>query len=586
MERIPENRILTQNNYGDSYKDTVESFNLDLTGNYGAIRTTRMKLSDDETSLKLEKLTNVAAGFAYYNSKYWAIGAGYVFEGGSALSDDFDWESNSNAPQDELSSAYSDIELFNGSMYVSADTSVFKLSTTTWSEPVTTQLTASRPHLLKAFGTGDNSRLYITDEYYKVHSISTADAISATGSFTMDLKLGNEWVISMLEAGQNSLWIGLVNIENGKGLVFEWDGVTENIYDRRIELEAGVIAGVVFENIPMIVDARGRIMEYNGSGFVEKDRFFLKDQFHLYNTYSARNDRFIHVNGICTTDYGTILIAMQNEQDDSYGNEDTVPSGVYEYLPGVGLTHRYSISDSPKADTTITDYGQQRLARMGAIFFSRARAAADDRNGTLLVGAEVYSDYTDILTNTPKSGIYFNDTIDTTPKMGYFITRKFYSNSIQEAWDKVYAIYRKFQSETDKIVVKYRLTEKNSMSASCTWLSDLTFNTTDDVSDFAVGDEVTILTGTGAGQSLKITDIQVSALTYSVTVESNPFSATGSFAARFENFQYAGTIDNDQQFDAKTFPTTTSPWIQLKIEMYFTGRQELHKLQLNSKTNI
>ena len=106
MARIPENRILTQNNYGDSFKDIVESFNLDLTSNYGAIRTTRMKLSDDETSLKLEKLTNVAAGFAFYNGVYWAIGAGYVFEGGSSIYDDFDWESNSNAPQGDLNSAY------------------------------------------------------------------------------------------------------------------------------------------------------------------------------------------------------------------------------------------------------------------------------------------------------------------------------------------------------------------------------------------------------------------------------------------------------------------------------------------------
>lgn len=583
-ERLPENRILTQNNYGDSFKDIVESYNLDTSSNYGAIRTTRTKLvtdQDDEADLD-----NTPAGFAFYNGAYWAIAGGHAFEGGSAPSDAFTVETNSNAPQGDLDSAYSDIELFNGAMYISASTSVFKLSTTTWSEPVTTQLTASRPHLLKTFGTGDNARLYITDEYYKVHSISTADAISATGSFTMDMKLDNDWVITMLEAGQNSLWIGLINQYNGKGLIYEWDGATENIYDRRIELEAGVIAGVVFENIPMFVDARGRLMEYNGSGFTEKDRFFLKEQFFMYNTTGRRNDRFIHANGMCTTDYGTILIAMQNEQDNSYGNEDSVPSGVYEYLPGVGLIHRYSISDSPVGATTITDYGQTRVNRMGAIMFTRARGVADNENGTLLIGADVYSSYTDILTNTGKAGIYIDDIIDTTPKMGYFITKKFFSDNIEEDWQKVYAVYKKFQSETDKIVVKYRLTEKNSVSANCTWSSALEFTTLNDVSDFEIGDEVTILTGTGSGSSMKITNIQASELTYTITVDSNPFGATGGFAARFENFKVAATIDNNRQQQAITFPTSTSPMIQLKVELYFTGKQELHKLQLNSASTI
>ena len=584
MKRIPETRILTQNNYGDSYKDTVESFNLDLSTNYGAIRTTRTKLVTDEDDQ--EDMNAAPVGFIHYNDTYWAIAGSNVFQGGSAMSDAFTVVTSGGAPDGPLNSAYSDIELFNGSMYISSTDSVFKYNGSSWSEPITTQLTATRPHLLKAYGAGDNERLYVTDEYYKVHSISTADAISATGSFTLDLKLSDEWVITMREAGQTSLWVGLTNPAPGRGLIYEWDGSAENLPDRRIELEAGVIAGTVLTNIPFIVDARGRLLEFNGSGFAERDRFFFKEQYYMDGTTSPRNDRFIHPNGMTTTDYGTILIAMHNEQDNQFGHEDSTPSGVYEYIPNVGLSHRYSISLSEQSSTDATDYGQQRLGRIGAIFFSRSRGSLDDRNGTLLIGAETYSAYTNILTNTQRAGIFIDDTIDTTPKMGYFITKKIYSDNIQDAWDKVYAVYNKFASTTDQIVVKYRLTEKNSTSADCTWSGANTFVTTDDVSAFEKGDEVTVLTGTGAGQTMHITNIESSATTYTVTVDTNQFSSTSGFAARFENFQLMGTMQNNLQYAYSSFVQTTAPYVQLKVELYFTGKQEVHKLEVHSNKNI
>jgi len=86
MKRIPENRILAQSGYSDSYKDIVESFNLDLSSNYGATRATRTKLLTDDTDVP--ELT-LPIAFTFYDSRYWALANSYIFEGGSSPSDPF-----------------------------------------------------------------------------------------------------------------------------------------------------------------------------------------------------------------------------------------------------------------------------------------------------------------------------------------------------------------------------------------------------------------------------------------------------------------------------------------------------------------
>jgi hypothetical protein len=133
-------------------------------------------------------------------------------------------------------------------------------------------------------------------------------------------------------------------------------------------------------------------------------------------------------------------------------------------------------------------------------------------------------------------------------------------------------------------VVKYRTIEKNS-DATCNWLTSTSFTTTTDVSDFEQGDEVTVLNGNGAGQVMRIKEIQASSTVYTVTVYENEFDATLPFKARFQNFKSLTTIDDNKQFNAQTITNNTEPCIQFKVYMYFTGRQELHKLLIVNKNN-
>lgn len=576
-KQIPQNKFLKQSNYGTTLGDTIESFNLDLNSNYGAIRGTRMKkIIDSTTSADIE----IPVAFAFYNFKYRFITDDFLYNGGANISDTFTKDASSGAPNGELSESSSDMKVFNNCLYVSGSDEVMKLNLTTWSTPITSGLTAARPHLLEAFG----NKLYITDEYYKVHSITTADTLNTTGTGTLDLGLDNSWTITMLKAGLDSIWIGLVNSENGKGLVYEWDGETENIPTRKIELEAGVASGIVLNNVPYVLDIRGKLLRYSGTGFTEIDRLFLKSNIALDESNSLTNLRFIHPNGMTITDYGTILFLIRNTKENSLGFEDTIPSGIYEYDPQIGLYHKMSISYSPTGATTVTDYGQQRLNNVGAIFFRRPILPTSGENGILLAGAQYFTNAT-----TTAYGVFCDDTLDTTQKYSYFITSKLFADQIEDTWQKIYSIYKKLLASSDKIVLKYRTEEDSAIEATITWTSTSSFTTTTDLSAYSKGDEVQVIQGTGAGKLAHIATISLNTGTYTVTLDDTFAGATGTAKALVSKWIKLGeaTFDESKQSKGMTLNTkNVSPWVQFKIGMQLTGKNELYKLRVINKTNI
>lgn len=571
MIKVPQNIIPRVSNYSKKSGDFHKTFNLNLSKQYGSITPTKMILntnSDSQTDL------NSVVAFAIYSNNIYALTEDFVYANGSGeMQDSFTKVTTSGAPNGEPQVANSDMVVFNNALYISGGTSILKYNGT-WSTPITTQLTNARPHLMTAFGSGASQRLYVTDDYYKVHSVNTSDVISATGTATLTPSLDESWVISFIDSGLDSVWIGYHNWLSGKGLVLEWDGITENVFNRRIDLEAGVMAGCILGNVPYILDRHGRLLAYAGSSFQEVDRLNFKDHISLDGSSSRNNPRFIHPNGMTVTDDGKILLFITNNTN-AGTNQDDVLSGVYEYDPQIGLHHKFS----PAATG---EYGQTRLTENGAIFFNRSAQALFDNNGTVMVGTGYYAD-----ASTTKYGIFYNDELES-QAYGYFITPRIYTDDIQTTWNEVYAQFDKLTQTGDKIVVKYRTVEKNSVSVTGTWLDSTTFTTTTDITDFVVGDEVFILQGDGAGQSLEITEITSSSATYSVKVRSNPLSATGSFIGRFSNFKIAGTVDTNSNLQWTKFVLSTentNPWVQFKVELLLTDT-EFHAIHVNNKRNI
>jgi hypothetical protein len=577
--QIPKNRILKQNNYGDTSLDIVESFNLDLSSNLGAIKLTPhlRGRSVGDTGLK------TVVSIDFYRDRYWALTDDVVFYSGvnpSAPSNGFTLDNTVNAPSTVLYE-YSSLKVFNDKLYVVEGQGFRVLSGGTWSNPITTGLVSNSMHLLTVFG----DKLYVTNiasNSQRIYNVNTSDVLSTTGTGTIDV--GTVGIATFLDKSQNSIWAGYCDFGTGKGLVIQWDGETENLATQRIELESGVLAGCILDNVPYILNTQGRIMAYNGSSFVEVERLFKKSPFSFYNQSSSGADSFerlIHPNGMVVTDEGTILMLIKNTNKDSGSYENTIPSGIYEYDPKIGLYHKYSITNNTNGDE---DYGQQRLLEVGGLFFRRIVSTQGSAQGIIVAGARVFTDAT-----SSTYGIWYDQTLNTVQKWGYFITSKLLSAGASDTWMKIYAIYKKLLNNTDKIVVKYRTVEATPTQATITWTNSNAFTTTTNVSGYSVGDEVQVVNGKGAGKSAHILSITVASGTYTVTLDDNFSNVSGTAIALFDKWIKIGEVlstDEQQQKALTLRDKNTSPWIQFKVCMQFTGENELYKLRIINDTLI
>lgn len=583
-------RLLKQTNRSDLLGSLWSSFNLDLSSNYGKVRTTRTKLvtsSDDEANLE------IIVAFEYFGDKYYALTDGGVYQGGADPSDAFDLEDTGTDDPDGAVETLSDMEIFNNKLYVSeAENITTRTIAGTWDDDVAGHigaLTAASAHLLKTYG----DHLYVTNAHTTIRSFDTSDALydSSDSTHYLDLGISNQiFAISMLQAGTNQLWIGVLNTEGGQGMVYTWDGVTKNTTSNLYHLDsAGVVAGVVHpeENIPYILDARGRLMKFNGAGFSEIARLPV-GRYPLEGLDSQTNLRFVHPNGMCIRDGKILILVDSRNRNSSSGEartiEENFPSGVYEYDPELGcLYHKYSPSYSAVADTgvaNLSDYGQTRIAAAGAIFAAHPNRSVTTENGDIIFGCE----YLTSSDTTSKYGIFCDDTNDTTQKSGYLVTTQIHSDDITDYWQAVVAKFSKFLDSGSKITLKYRTEESAPVIAGINWTDDDTFTSTDDLSDFSAGDEVEVIQGKGAGKTAHITSINASEATYTIVVdEAYPLTAGAQGRARFQKWKKAGVYDSQLKGNAQFNIGKPSEWVQIKVCMQHTGKDELYELLVINK---
>lgn len=572
MKTIPQNGIIKSKGLGDTIGDIVSSFNLDLSSNLGAIRVNRIKKVGNNNSNTFGK----PLAFVNYTNLYYTITDNQIWKGGDVPSDTF-----TNVEQEsDIDEGNSDMKVFNNKIYISGSTSVMSLTTGTSTDVITAGLTAS-PHLLEVL----HDRLYITNNFRTVLSINTSDVLATSSSNTLNLVtaygLSNDWTITSIKRTQDLLWVSLLNTYNGKGLVFSWNGITENVYNSVFELPSGIVSSTVLDNILYVIDTQGKLKRYAGSTFVEVASLPKENLNFFQGSGDLNNSRFIHPNGMVTTDNGTILILMSNNIS-GIDYEDDLPSGIWEYDANIGLYHKYSLSVSPVGATTYTDFGQQRISSPGALYFAKPIAPTLTDNGILLAGAAYFTN-----ASTIAYSAFCDDTLDTTQKWGYFITTKIFS-SIQEQWEKVYAIYKRFTNQNSKIVIKFRTEEDEETETTITWTDIDRFTSSVSLSGYSVGDEVQIVQGVGSGQSSHIKEIVGS--TY-ILDDNFPTACIGTTAiALVSKWRKVGTgityLDDKQYKELTISPKNTSPFIQFKVCMQFNTKDELNKLQIISQSQV
>ena len=575
-----------QTNRSDDLGSLWSTLNLDFQSNLGTMRVApRLKKNTNTTDQ-----ANLGEPVAFkYFGVFHVIAGGRIFVGGTSANDVFTPDTATNSQTSY--SALSDLQIFNGILFSTTNTEIWSLDGAggTWTRRGGAAPLGSSSHMMTYFK--KFNRLYVIGDGTKIYSLDTAYSLATTGDYSLNLNSPNQQEVSIcMKATSDSIWIGAGNYlnETGRGKIYQWDGISAQVTNEYI-LDANACMAILIHNdIPYAFDSNGALLKFNGSSFEEIGRLPNNN---LVNVNYVVNTSFIHPNGLLATKNNTILALVRNRNNDSTSSiPENLPSGVWEWSSDFGFTHKHSISYNPVASSTITDYGQNRVALTGALSNGDALSSPTG-TGTILVGVNYYTDATNIV-----SGIFVDDSENTIQKKGYFVTTWFNSQQIEDKWARIWTVYRRFLASNDSIVLKYRLYEEEPIEATITWTSTTTFTTTTDVTAYSPtatgfngtsGGEVEIIRGTGGASCAHITSIVNNAGTYTVTLDTIITGVTGTATARFQKWikllpEITGQVKSWEQMAIGMNNTR----IQIKGCLTFTGDDEFQKFALVSNEDI
>jgi hypothetical protein len=218
--------------------------------------------------------------------------------------------------------------------------------------------------------------------------------------------------------------------------------------------------------------------------------------------------------------------------------------------------------------------GQTSITSPGAVFvYGRTHPLA-------FFGSEVLFGGSTIDENQSAKGVLMS--LGMGRNAGYFVTSKIRSAKIQDAFQKLLQFFEGLRLASDQIVVKYKTTKKPYaplfFTGSATWTSATTFTVDTTKKDFkavAVGNEIEIVEGAGAGYSAHITAIDDTSSVYVVTIDETMPISSGSFDFIADNWRKLPltTTENADAADglAETPVGTKAHWVQFKVELRGRG---------------
>lgn len=581
-----ENKTVTQTNRSKILGDLWSSFNLDLQDNLGVIKVgNRMK----------QHTTGIGVPCAYqmFDAFLFTLSTGvYMNTTQFDVFSPFVADASSGVPTPNTS--FSDMIRFNDTLCVTTTDELWSKArngsgTGAWTDR-NASLTSGTNHKMCNFKKYD--RLYITNNLTKIHSVDTSWSVASSGDYYIDVgtELGS---IATIVAGSNTIWIGMRNNNNntvdqaGNCFILEWDGISSTITRPHKIHASGIVSMTIKNDIPVAMDTNGIMHQYSGYGFEEIGRLPVGRGYLGTNnsTENASNiGRFIHPNGMIVTPNGTIEVLISNRNMYKIGSVENVnenlPSGIWEWSQGNGFVHKRSLSYMPLTLQTVSDYGQNRLYRVGALAW--VKFPTDDASGigSVFAGSEMYTDATSTITAAHCDAPYPVDNAETNEgqKYGYFVTSWILSNDVRDTWIKCLARYRKFLDASDKITIKYRTTEADPVEISITWVTETSFTTTTDVSALS-GYEVEILQGTGSGKCVHISSVSGSG-PYTVTVDESVSGVVGTAKARLQAWTKASVAAGQTSEDCSFGIDKKSVRVQVKCCMQFRGEDELFELAI------
>lgn len=576
---IPNSRgQIRQVNEGDKFGELWSTFGIDLKTSLGKIKTSKRL---DGTMAEVQMDNDNVMAIATFEDKTW------VFATGNRRMNIFSYRNPRTSGSWVSASGSSDYgqetdtALFNGFLLISTGTDIQSYNGSSfdndyWTNVLSgTALSVGKPHTLEVINSGQET-LFVTDDNVVRYYNTTA----GHDSFTLQA----EHVACSLTSSLDRVWAGTYT-NSGNALVYEL-AVGNTIASNAFEIDGqAVLSMATIDNTPYIVTDKGHIQAFNGVGFVTVGSFpfafksVVIDGLFPGDIEDSNIERAIHPRGMRSQNETLfIYVNTHNElidqlasnpldDDDIFDNQvvdERSPSGVWEFeAPTGNLNHRYALTHGSDSE------GYHQLSQSGPILVT------DNQYTKLLVGGRVESDRTELFADAT-SGNY-----------GYFVTPEYHTDSVTETFESV-AISADQLVAGDKINLKYRTTKVKDypITSDVTWLESTIFTTTDTrMADASEGDEVEILSGTGAGKTAHITEI-IGTTTIQVTVDSDIGGALNTTSTvRVDNWILHPETYTEDDKENKVFGIgDNATMAQFKVVM--DGDITINKLAVkgNSKT--
>lgn len=547
--QIPNQGQIRQSNRSDTNGELLETFSIDLNKRFGKIYPSKklLKILDEDTHFN----SSIPVAFEIFDGKYWVLTDDdpYTCSLTQDPTDPSNW-SEFTAVTGSLA-LDSDMVVFEDLLLISNGSSaIYSVNTSgtysgTWSSGKFTSLTdVGQMHVHK----GGQATVFVCN------GTTVKSYNSTAGEFTYSLS--SDLKSTCIDSGVNAVWVGTESTSGGNAYVYEiYPGEVLNVTDKdgvvvdtvpvprnAYKVEGTRVMSIeVIDNVPYIVTEKGNIQAFNGAGFS------TVASFPFANTTEVISKQAVHPKGMKLHN-DSLYINISTERRSSTQNDYVAgcPSGVWEFNRLTGqLHHRFSFSEDDTYYGAIeTDRGNN-----GPIII------LDNEYAMLLVGSEVEGDI---------SGVFS----DTGSKYGWFKTIEIQSESIQDAYERVY-LKAKTMTGDDNITMKYRTVKKDSVFCSGTPITTTRFNTTDDISAVTANADGTydwVVIDTRGGFIAQVTNISNSTSTYTVTTDSKIGNAT--YGSRYE-FQHWKNITG--QYDSSKGEVTsfgdfgTNPWIQFWV---------------------
>lgn len=589
--RFPQRSVWRQVNQGELFGDLYGSFNLDLTSNKGKVRvspqTVAFMTNADDSNMKYPvayKRTSadgadkawVLAGTKLYKLS-WASFPGVMAPDAIA-----------NTPT--VSHLTDDMDEFAGSLVVSNGTDLSKLTAGTWTANWWTgagnlnqSALGANPHPTHtAF-----NNLFCFGDGNKLHTVDTSNNVDTGGSGGARLTLKTELQVVWIRSSRSSIWIGCRNTQGRAAEVIQWDGSSATFNNNYKLNSSECLSGLIKDDVPFVVIGSGEFQQFNGRGFVTIDNFpvYLNKGHTWADQYTI--PQMVHRNGMAVID-GNIQMLVSSAVDSDYKKGlENFASGIWEWTKETGLYHKYSVNKVRSG--TNKDFGSPVLVKPGFL------AALAGSTSKFVAGAEAYAN--DGGTSTTEVGILFYADTDTLAKMGYLILPQVRTNEIEEVWQTLWILAKKFLNATSNVQIKYRLDlfsfdSQNGFDegqSGGAWASTTSFtfdkSSYADITQIAIGDEVQITSGVGSGLCAQVTNVGTVGNTVTVTIDQTVTGATTqNITVRFSRWVYIGNWQDVVQRYKQQNVNQSSLFIQFKLVLFgLKTSPELDMIKIRSQ---